>query len=281
MKILVFGPEERYRAYMPDFAGQLSAQVVYCPLGQSPVQAAAANPDTEILFTDPITDTGREIMDLLPGLRLIQSEGVAYNRVDLEEARRRGIYVCNNKGCNADSVAEHTVMLMLMALRHGITGDRAVREGRQIQMKEAVMASGSPAYLPLEELAARCSILSLHCAVNDQTRGMVDAALLSHVRPGAILVNTARGDLMDNGAVREALVSGRLGGAAFDTLAPEPTPADHPLVDLPPEVRDRVIYSPHLGGNTGGSFCRAHTNMWNNARLVATGERPNFVVNGL
>ena len=75
MKILVFGPEERYRAYMPDFAGQLSAQVVYCPLGQSPVQAAAANPDTEILFTDPITDTGREIMDLLPGLRLIQSEG--------------------------------------------------------------------------------------------------------------------------------------------------------------------------------------------------------------
>ena len=83
MKILVFGPEERYRAYMPDFAGQLSAQVVYCPLGQSPVQAAAANPDTEILFTDPITDTGREIMDLLPGLRLIQSEGVAYNRVDL------------------------------------------------------------------------------------------------------------------------------------------------------------------------------------------------------
>lgn len=329
MKILVFGPEERYRAYMPDFAGQLSAQVVYCPLGQSPVQAAAANPDTEILFTDPITDTGREIMDLLPGLRLIQSEGVAYNRVDLEEARRRGIYVCNNKGCNADSVAEHTVMLMLMALRHGITGDRAVREGRQIQMKEAVMASGSPelaeqtvgligfgdiaqatarrlrpfgcqlyyyslhrrtpeteaefgaAYLPLEELAARCSILSLHCAVNDQTRGMVDAALLSHVRPGAILVNTARGDLMDNGAVREALVSGRLGGAAFDTLAPEPTPADHPLVDLPPEVRDRVIYSPHLGGNTGGSFRRAHTNMWNNARLVATGERPNFVVNGL
>ena len=110
---------------------------------------------------------------------------------------------------------------------------------------------------------------------------MVDAALLSHVRPGAILVNTARGDLMDNGAVREALVSGRLGGAAFDTLAPEPTPADHPLVDLPPEVRDRVIYSPHLGGNTGGSFRRAHTNMWNNARLVATGERPNFVVNGL
>ena len=76
--------------------------------------------------------------------KLIQSEGVAFNRIDLEAARERGVYVCNNKGCNADSVAEHTVMLMLMALRHGITGHSAVREGRQMQMKEAVMASNSP-----------------------------------------------------------------------------------------------------------------------------------------
>ena len=50
---------------------------------------------------------------------------------------------------------------------------------------------------------------------------------------------------------------------------------------LPPEVQDRVIYSPHLGGNTGGSFRRAHANMWNNARLIQEGKRPNFVVNGL
>lgn len=94
-------------------------------------------------------------------------------------------------------------------------------------------------YLPLEALFARCDLISLHCAVTHETRGMVDAALLERVRPGTILINTARGDLLDNLAVRQALIEGRLGGAGFDVLSPEPTPADHPLVDLPPEVRDR------------------------------------------
>ncbi len=329
MKILVFGPKARYDSYLPEFTAQMDARTVFCSLDDSPVQAAADHSDAEVLFTDPIVDTGKEIMDLLPNLKLIQSEGVAFHRIDLEEARRRGIFVCNNKGCNAASVAEHTVMLMLMALRHGITGHNAVREGRQIQMKEAVMASDSPelggcsvglvgfgdiaqatarllapfgcplyyyslhrrspevetdfgvTYLPLEELASVCDILSLHCAVNDQTRNLVNADLISRMKPSSILVNTARGDLVDNLAVRQALLEGQIAGIAVDTLAPEPTPGDHPLVDLPPEVRDRAIYSPHLGGNTGGSFRRAHTNMWNNARLIQEGQRPNFVVNGL
>ena len=329
MKILVFGPKARYDAYLPGFAPSLGAELVFCPLGSSPRQAAADNPDAEILFDDPVIDVDREIIGLLPNLKLIQSEGVAFNRIDLEAARERGIYVCNNKGCNADSVAEHTVMLMLMALRHGVTGHNAVREGRQMEMKEAVMASSSPelgeqavglvgfgdiaqatarrlkpfgcrmyyytlhrrppqveadfgvTYLPLEELFAACDILSLHCAVNDQTRNMVDEALLSHVKPGAILVNTARGDLLDNQAVRQALLEGRLGGIAMDTLAPEPTPADHPLVDLPPEIADRAVYSPHLGGNTGGSFRRAHRNMWENVQRIQEGKRPVHIVNGL
>ena len=329
MKILVFGPKARYDAYLPGFAPSLGAELVFCPLGSSPRQAAADNPDAEILFDDPVIDVDREIIGLLPNLKLIQSEGVAFNRIDLEAARERGIYVCNNKGCNADSVAEHTVMLMLMALRHGITGHNAVKAGRQMEMKERVMASSSPelgeqavglvgfgdiaqatarrlkpfgcklyyytlhrrppqveadfgvTYLPLEELFASCDILSLHCAVNDQTRNMVDAGLLSHAKPGAILVNTARGDLLDNQAVRKALLEGRLGGIAMDTMAPEPTPADHPLVDLPPEIADRAVYSPHLGGNTGGSFRRAHRNMWENVRRMLQGERPVHIVNGL
>ena len=254
MKILVYGPKARYDAYMPDFAAQLGAELVFCTLDQSPRQAAAENPDAQVLFDDPIVDVGREIIDLLPNLKLIQSEGVAFNRIDLEAAKEKGIFVCNNKGCNADSVAEHTIMLMLMALRHGITGHNAVKAGRQVQMKEAVMASGSPElgeqtvglvgfgdiaqataqrlkpfgcklyyyslhrrspeveadfgveYLPLEELAAACDILSLHCAVNDQTRDMVNAELVAKMKPGIILVNTARGDLVDNLAVRQGLM---------------------------------------------------------------------------
>lgn len=329
MKLLILGPKARYDAYMPDFVSQLPVEAVYCPIDCSPLQAAAQNPDTEVIFVDAITPVEAELMDLLPGLKLIHSEGVAYNRIDLGAARERGVFVCNNKGCNAAAVAEHTVMLMLMALRRGITGHAAVREGRQIQMKEAVMVSDAPelglcsvglvgfgdiaqaaarllrpfgcelyyytahrrtreveeqfgvTYLPLEELAARCDVVSLHCAVNDQTRNMVNAGFLARMKPTAILVNTARGELVDNQALRRALIEGRIGGIAADTLAPEPTPADHPLVDLPPEIQDRAVYSPHLGGITGGSFRRGHANMWNSVRLILEGKRPNFIVNGL
>ena len=144
MKVLILGPKARYEAYMPEFVAQLPFETAYCSLDQSPQPAARENADAQILFTDPIVDVTGELMDLMPGLKLIQSEGVAYNRIDLEAARARNIFVCNNKGCNAASVAEHTVMLMLMALRHGITGHNALRAGRQREMKEAVMASNSP-----------------------------------------------------------------------------------------------------------------------------------------
>ena len=136
-------------------------------------------------------------------------------------------------------------------------------------------------YLPLEELAAACDILSLHCAVNDQTQNMVNADLVSKMKLGIILVNTARGDLVDNLAVRQGLLDGRIGGIAMDTLAPEPTPADHPLVDLPLEVRDHVVCLPHIAGNTGPAFRRAYAAVWGNVRRVLEGQRPENVVNGL
>ena len=329
MKILVFGPKARYDAYMPEFARELGAELVFCPLGSSPRQAAADNPDTQVLFDDPVIDVDREILDLLPNLKLIQSEGVAFNRIDLEAARERGVYVCNNKGCNAESVAEHTIMLMLMALRFGIPGHNAVIQGQQIQMKQKAIAAHAPGlfqcavglvgfgdtaqatarrlasfgcklyyytrhrrppqveedfgvtYLPLEELTAQCDIISLHCAVTDETREMVDGAFLARMKPNSILVNCGRGDLVDNQALRKALIDGTIRGAALDTIFPEPTPGDHPLVDLPPEVRDRVVYSSHLGGSSGGAFAKAHLTMWTNAQHILNGERPTNVVNGL
>ena len=329
MKVLIFGPEARYDLYRPEFFPDLPVETVFASAHQSALQAARANPDAGVILADAITPVGRDVMDALPQLRLIHSEGVAFNAIDVDAAREKGIFVCNNKGCNAASVAEHAVMLMLMALRRGVTGHQAVLAGEQIQFKERFMVSNSPelgeqnvgiiglgdigtavaqllrpfgcklyyftahrrpaeaeeelgvTWLPLEKLAARCDILSLHCAVNEQTTRMVDEAFLSHVKPGAILVNTARGQLVDNLAVRRALVEGRLGGIAIDTFDPEPTPAGHPLVDLPPEAACRAVLSPHLGGITGGVFRRAHRNMWNSVRLLSEGKRPNFIVNGL
>ena len=136
-------------------------------------------------------------------------------------------------------------------------------------------------YLPLEELTETCDIVSLHCAVTDETRNMVDEDFLARMKPTAYLINTARGDLVDNDALARALTEGRIAGAGLDTLAPEPVPAGHPLTVLPPEVQDRVALAPHLGGITEAAFRRAHAHMWRNAERLAAGERPDCVVNGL
>ena len=136
-------------------------------------------------------------------------------------------------------------------------------------------------YTSLEELAASCDIVSLHCAVTEETRGMADEAFLARMKSTAYLVNTARGELVDNLALRQALMDGKLAGAGLDTLAPEPVTADNPLVTLPAPACDRVVLAPHLGGITEASFRRSHLHMWRNAERVADGHRPDNIVNGL
>ena len=329
MHIVVLGQEARYQAYRPAMPFLDQQTPAFLDKDSTEAEIAAASPEAEVLFVDAITPVTASLMDRLPKLRLIHSEGVAYDRIDLDAARQRNIYVCNNKGCNAGAVAEQAILLMLMLLRHALPGDRAVREGRQMEMKERYMVEGitelsackvglvgfgdigrataerlapfgcelyyytrhrrapeeerkyGVTYLPLEELAAACDIVSLHCAVNDETRNMVDDAFLGRMQPTAYLINTARGDLVDNNALVRALTEGRIAGAGLDTLAPEPVPADHPLVTLPPEIQDRVALAPHLGGITEASFRRAHAHMWRNAERLAAGERPDCVVNGL
>ena len=328
MKILVFGPRDRYAVYKPDFVADLPVELVFRRPDQTLVEAARENPDAEIIFTDAITFIAGDVMDELPNLKMIHSEGVGHNCINSADAREHGVFVCNNKGCNAASVAEHTIMLLLMALRYGIPGHNAVIEGRQINMKQEAIAARRPGlfqctvglvgfgdtaqatakrlaafgcplhyytahrrppeveeefgvtYLPLEELARTCDVISLHCAVTPETREMIDADFINTMKPNAVLVNCARGALVNNEALRQAILDGRI-IAALDTIEPEPTPADHPLVDLPDEARNRVVYSSHLGGSSGGSFARAHLTMWENARRILNGERPTNVVNGI
>ena len=133
----------------------------------------------------------------------------------------------------------------------------------------------------MEELAAFCDIVSIHTAVTPQTEGMVDEAFLRRMKPTAYLINTVRGEIVDNEAMRKALIQGWIAGAGFDTIAPEPTTADNPLVALPGNCPATVIYAPHLGGITSGSFRRIYKNMWKNIERIAAGERPVNVVNGL
>ncbi len=136
-------------------------------------------------------------------------------------------------------------------------------------------------YLPLEELAAACDIVSLHCPANDSTHHLVDDAFLARMKPTALLINTARGDVVDSLALRRALEEGRIAGAGLDTLDQEPAPLDHPLIDLPPQLRERVVLSPHIGGLTTAFYRRGHLHMWQNIQCIAQGQRPDSVVNGL
>ena len=292
--------------------------------GDVPDEAVAAA-EPEVLIVDAVTPVTAALMDRLPKLKLIHSQGVAFDKIDCAAAKERGIWVCNNAGVNAAAVAEHAVLLMLASLRRLVPSEQAVFAGEQIVFKNSCFSDALPEllgkkvgilgygaigrelakrlaafgcelfyndvvrakdetgviYLEQEELLKTCDIVTLHVPVLPATRGMMNAVRLALMKPGAILVNTARGALVDELALRAALESGSLGAYAADTLDPEPVTADNPLLALSPAARARVLFTPHVAGLTVGSFRRTYKNIWRNTARVEDGQRPDFVVNGL
>lgn len=326
MKLLVIGNEERTKKYLPDMPVTHEVELVVAPRGASNEEILTLAPDADFILADAIAPVDAELIEHMPKLKLIHSEGVGFNLFDLESARAHGVYVCNNRGVNAVAVAEQTILLMLGLCKHICEGDRAVRAGEQIKMKESLMVSGieeiygstigligfgdiarevalrahafgarvfynkrSPLsakdeerfyahYLPVEEMLACSDFVSIHVPVTPQTTGMVDAEFFSKMKDGAYLINTARGEIVDNDACVEALKSGKIAGAGFDTLAPEPVQTDNPLLNLPRDLQDKVLFSPHIGGVTTNMFKRAHAMAWENIARVARGEEPVNIV---
>ena len=241
-----------------------------------------------------------------PRLKLIQKIGVGVNTIDLEAAKQRGIPVCNLPGTNARAVAELTLGLMLSVLRRIPAFDRGLRSGtwtdaalqdginelggravgligygaipRMLAPVLAAMgcsvmyyartraADAVAAYRPLERLLAEADIVSLHLPLTPETGRIVDAAALARMKPGAILLNTARGGLVDQPALIRALESGRLAGAGLDVFETEPPAPDDPLLALP-----NVVITPHIGWLTTGTFDRSFALAAENCRRVAEG----------
>ena len=269
-----------------DLAGELTA--AGCRLVSGPpdhdldaLRDVLATSTAWIAGTGPVTAAH---LDAAHRLRLVARYGVGVEAVDLGAAADRGVLVTNTPGANSGAVADHTVALMLAALRDIAAGDRAVRAGdwrvrrgrelgamtvgliglgrigrgvaARLQGFRATILGYDPYVdadtlglgvkgVDLPELGARADLITLHLPGEEV---VVDAAFLDRIRPGTILVNTARASLVDEEAVAAALRAGRLRGYAADVLAGEAGTAISPL--LAPELADRTVLSPHTAAQT-------------------------------
>jgi phosphoglycerate dehydrogenase-like enzyme len=131
---------------------------------------------------------------------------------------------------------------------------------------------------PMEDLLASSDIISLHVPVTDETRGMVDERFCAMLKQGAILINTARGEIVNQEALCAALGTGHIAAAGLDTLYPEPVTAEHILLNQPAAVSKRIVFSPHVAGITEGTFYRAHRTVWENIARVIAGQDPINIV---
>jgi len=299
--------------------------LVHLGNGEPDVETVIAT-GADVLVVDAVMKIGPDIIEKMPGLKLIHSQGVGFNAIDVDTARKAGVYVCNCAGTNARSVAEHTILLILALIKKYKWNEGLIYADRQMEAKMACFKEALPelgamtvgivgfgaigrqfsallkpfdckinyyeslgdqgleglTFMPLEELYACCDIITLHVPVTGETTNMINSESLKLFKRGAILINTARGELMDNKAVVDALLSGLLGGLGADTLYPEPFLPDNPILcDLPEGLRHKVALSPHVAGITAGYFFRAYECVRKNIEAVAKGEKPKFVVNGL
>jgi glyoxylate reductase len=228
------------------------------------------------LVTDPVD---AELLDACPDLTAIANMAVGTDNIDLEAAAERGIAVGNTPDVLTDATADLAFALLLALARRIPAGIAQVREGRWRTWEPAgdlgadlagatlgivgrgrigdavarraegfgmdVLASSRRSGVPLEELLERADFVSLHCPLTPATRHLIGTEALKRMKPSASLVNTARGGVVDQVALRLALLAGEIAGAALDVTDPEPLPADDPLLEAP-----NLIVVPHVGSAT-------------------------------
>jgi phosphoglycerate dehydrogenase-like enzyme len=260
--------------------------------------------DAEVLLhvLEPVT---AQVMAHAPNLKLIQKIGVGVNTIDLDAARARGIAVANMPGTNSQAVAEHTLALMLAALRRIPFLDRAMRAGagwtlapdefdrigemcgrtvglvgngevpkrlapvlralgaRVIYTDRTTAAGTVAAWRPLDKLLAEADIVSLHVPLTPETAQLINAETLGQMKPGSILINTARGALVDETALQAALLSGHLAAAGLDVVAAEPAGANHRLFKF-----DNVVLTPHIAWLTAETIRRSIALAFENCRRL-------------
>ena len=249
-----------------------------------PLLLAGADPVAIWTFREPID---RAVLGCAPSLRVVASYGAGTDTIDRNALDERGIALVTAAGANAEAVADHVFALLLAVRHRIVEGDATVRSGGWDDRTEASLLGGDVhgttigivglgaigsavarrargfgmrvlatprgraetgvERLPLEELLPLADALTLHCPLTDATRGLIGARELALLRPGAVLVNTARGAVVDEAALVAALVEGRLAGAGLDVFAREP--------HVPATLRalSNVVLTPHVADATVGA----------------------------
>ena len=224
------------------------------------------------LLTDKID---RTVIERCEGLQVISNYAVGVDNIDVEAATERGIPVGYTPDVLTEATADAAFGLMLAAARRLVEGDATVRAGRWLTWEPTlllgqdvhsktlgiigmgrigkavarraegfgmeVIHSSKNSGIPLDELLERSDFVSLHCRLTEETRQLIDEAALRRMKDTAILVNTARGAVVDSGALTRALTKGWIAGAGLDVADPEPVPRGHPLLDAP-----NLIMTPHV-----------------------------------
>ncbi len=228
--------------------------------------------DCEILMTSKCRIT-REIMAGAPKLKYIGETATGYNNIDIEAARDLGIAVANIPAYSTDAVAQHAIALMLEIANHvglnnasvqagewanseyfcywkqpicllagkslGIVGYGAI--GKRVAEIASALGMKINVYSKDREAAVKSDFLTLHCPLTAENEKFINEDFINQMKPGAVLINTARGGLIDEDALAEALKNGRLSAAGLDVLTTEPPAADNPLIGL-----ENCILTPHM-----------------------------------
>jgi len=307
-----FGKDDpNLRSTLEKAVGEVIYNPMARPLSSSELLPLAKEADGCIAGLDQIDSSAIEAAGRL---QVIARYGVGVDRVDVEAATKRGIVVTNTPGANSVAVAELTIALMLALGRRICQADQATRSGewprysgvglrgktvglvgfgaigrevatrlkafgcRIVVTDPCVGPDCADTYaaqlVPMEELLASSDFVSLHASLNPSTSGMVDDAFLKKMKQGSFVVNTARGELIDEEALRDALEKGHVQGAALDCFRKEPPDPDHPLLRLP-----QVIVTPHTGSHTDEATNAMGWMALKACMAVLSGEKPAHVVN--
>ena len=246
-------------------------------------------------------------------LKVISRYGVGYDNVDLAAAKEMGIVVTNTPGANSVSVAELALGLILALARQISEASKAVQQGNWPRLSGVTLegktigilglgaigkrlsrrlagfdcqilaydpfadqdfaAKNNIRLLPIDEIIAQADFVSLHLPLLPETRELVNAEFLSKMKKGSFLINTSRGEVVDEAALLAALQSGHLRGAGLDAFSPEPPDPANPLLHLP-----QVIATPHLGAQTDGATSNMGWIAMKDCLAVLRGEAPKYRV---